>query len=201
MTSPCWCFLVSLKAEAKAAQGESSSCELCCPLLRGWSLGEDDKWGQSSHARLLPLTTGLNWCQDPPVLQQLWKIKLLIEREKSNCWCQRIAASLFPPQQCRHLFLFYLECKGSTTAFSPSSLFSLQAAFPSPVKPQDIHSLLSGWTNQSKALTALSDIHLLPEMCAPFISSPPSQLRAIWWCVYLFFRFSGWTSSLDNVIG
>lgn len=103
---------------------------------------------------------------------------------KSSCWCQRIAASLLPPRQCRHLFLFYLECKGGTTVLPPSSIFSLQAAFPSPVKLQDIHSLLSGWTNQSKPLTGLSDIHLLPEMCAPFISSPPSPLRVIWWCVY-----------------
>lgn len=121
--------------------------------------------------------------------------------EKSNCWWQRIAASLLPPQQCRHLFLFYLERKGGTTVLPPSSLFSLQAAIPSPVKPQDIHSLLSGWTNQSKPLTGLSDIHLLPEICAPFISSPPSLLRVIWWCVYLFFRFSGWAPSLDNAIG
>lgn len=120
---------------------------------------------------------------------------------KANCWCQRIAASLLPAQQCSQLFLFYLKCKGGTTLLPPSSLFCLQAAFPSPVKPQDIHSLLSGWTNQSKPLTGLSDIHLLPEMCAPFISSPPSPLRAIWWCVYLFFRFSGWAPSLDNVMG
>lgn len=103
---------------------------------------------------------------------------------KSNCWCQRIATSLLLPQQRRHLFLFYLECKGGTTLFPSSSLSSLQAALPSPVQPQDIHSLLSGWTNQSKPLTGVSDTRVLPEMCAPFISLPPSPLRVIWWRVY-----------------
>lgn len=83
MTSPYCYFLVTLKVEAKAAEGKSSSCELCCTLLRGWSLGADDKWGQSSPEILLLLTTALNWCQDPLLLQQLWKIKLLIPEKSS----------------------------------------------------------------------------------------------------------------------
>lgn len=119
--------------------------------------------------------------------------------EKSNCWWQRIAASLLPPQQCRHLFLFYLERKGGTTVLPPSSLFSLQAAVPSPVKPQDIHSLLSGWTNQSKPLTGLSDRFVAWDMCTIYLfTSFPTQSHLV---MCLFFRFSGWATSLDNVIG
>lgn len=125
--------------------------------------------------------------------------------EKANSWCQRIAASLLPPSAMQTPISVLSGRPRRHHCLASLQPFCLQAAFPSPAKPQDICLLLSGWANQSKLLTGLSELHLWLEICAPFISAAPSfqcsLLRVIWQCICLFFWLSGWAQSQDNVMG
>lgn len=68
---------------------------------------------------------------------------------KSSCWCQRIAASLLPPQKCRHLFLVYLECKGGTPVLPPCSIFFLADCLPLSTEVSR-HPFSLKWVNKSK---------------------------------------------------
>lgn len=106
---------------------------------------------------------------------------------KANCWCQRIASSLLPPQQGRHLFLFYLECKGGTTLLPPSSLFLLAGCLPFPSEASG-HPFSLKWVNKSKQTTYWSLRHPFAarDVCTIYLfTSLPTQSHLVM-CLFIF---------------
>lgn len=85
-----------------------------------------------------------------------------------------------------------MEVQRSTT-FLPLS-FCMQAAFPSPVKPQDICLLLSRWANHSlRAPFFAQDVGTI----YPFSSLLPIQPTQSHLAIYLFIFPTQWLSSIS----
>lgn len=133
-----WC----LKAEAKATQGKSSSCELVAALcsmfdLWEWVTNEDTPHRQVSFH----WPQGWIGARSLPCSSSFGKSKQLIPENSSFSVASFSNANTY--------FCLIWKAKEASLLASLQH-FCLQAAFPSPMKSQDICLLLSNWAKKSK---------------------------------------------------
>lgn len=133
-----WC----LKAEAKAAECKSSSCELVAALCSMFDLWEWVTNEDTPHRQV-----SFHWPQGRigakclPCSSSFGKIKQLMPENSSFSVASFSNANTY--------FCFIWKAKEAPLLASLQH-FCLQPAFPSPMKSQDICLLLSKWAKKSK---------------------------------------------------